>query len=156
MFLWSKVYLETDKSLEDVEKLLKENTKEMPNFILFWEKEPKFLFYGKVEQNGFLLKQTDRRRGASYKGIVVDKNNKSIIVFWRKWRMIFIIFYCFLFYTLFKNCFFNFKNDFDVTSMGFNFIFLVGLIILIMVDHCDEEDLKIKLQNLLSAHELKM
>lgn len=40
--------------------------------------------------------------------------------------------------------------------MGFNFIFLVGLIILIIVDRCDEEDLKIKLQNLLSAHELKM
>ena len=154
MFLWSKVYLETDKSPEEVVELLKENTKEMP--ILLWGKDSDFLFYGKVEQNGFLLKQTDRRRGASYKGIVVDKNNKSIIVFWRKWRMIFIIFYCFLFYTLFKNCFFDFKNDFDVTSMGFNFIFLAGLIILIIVDHYDEEELKIKLQNLLSAHELKM
>ena len=149
MFLWSKVYLETDKSPEEVEKLLKENTKEMPNFILFWEKEPKFLFCGKVEKNGFLLKQTDKR-GASYKGIVVDKNNKSIIVFWRKWRKMLIIFYCFLFYTVFKNYFFY------ETSIGFNFIFLVGLIILIIVDHCDEKDLKIKLQNLLSAHELKM
>ncbi len=150
MFLWSKVYLETDKSPEEVVELLEKYTTKK-DFSMLVHKD--ILFYGSIEKDKFNLQNFNANRMTSYIGKIERKNDKTVISFSIDLGFILAGIYLYVIFDIVNKIL---NSRFDAASLIFYPILLMGIALITVIFWSDKNLFRDKLKRLLAAKTIKM